>query len=290
MFASCGLWALTLATTSITSFAEEAPRATPTVGTTVGTGEPAPAATPATTTKAPEATPAPEAPVASPAVPAAGDTAPATQPIQERTDPPANYDTGQNHEVTAPEPLPDLTNVPTLVPMPKEPPDVQEVEIPAKPVAIISGDSTWDDSIVNLAEAFKKLDAALAKAGKKSAGRPVAVFTKSTEDGFSYDALIPLAEAPAADATALADNIRYGTSPIGKAIRFIHKDPYELISMTYEGIALYMENKNLVGKDELIEEYVTDITDQADKKTIVNIYIQLENTPQPAQKPAEQTN
>lgn len=206
----------------------------------------------------PAATPAPVETTTAPALSAA----------------PAN-DPESSASVSEASALPDLTMAPTLVPMPKDPPDAQEVEVPAKSVAIVSGDSTWDDSIVTLSEAFKKINAALEKAGKKAAGRPIAVFTKSTDDGFSYDAMIPLAEAPAADAPPIGEGIRYGTVPPGKALRFIHKDPYELISMTYEGVALYMENKNLVSKDELIEEYVTDITDQADRNTIVNIYVEL---------------
>jgi Transcriptional regulator, effector-binding domain/component len=170
-----------------------------------------------------------------------------------------------------------LTAIPTLVPMPKDPPEAQEVIIPAKSVVVISGESSWEDSIVSFRDAFAKLNQALTKAGLKPAGRPVAVFTKSSDDGFSYDAMIPVADMPAPDRPALADGIRYGTVPPGKALRFMHRDSYELISMTYEGVALYLETKNLTGKDELIEEYVTDITDQADKNTIVNIYVTLQD-------------
>lgn len=226
---------------------------------------PPPAETPQTVTPPPAETPKDGAQNPAPVAP----TAPAA--------PAVSGDQPEAAGATAPEaaPFPDLTAVPTLVPMPKDPPEAQEVEIPAKPVAIVSGDSTWDDSVVKLGDAFKKINEALEKAGKKPAGRPVAVFTKSTDDGFSFDAMIPLEAAPATDAAPLGDGIRYGIVPAGKALRFIHKDPYELISMTYEGVALYMENKNLVGKEDLIEEYVTDISDQADKNTIVNIYVEL---------------
>lgn len=168
----------------------------------------------------------------------------------------------------------DLTKIPTLVPMSNDPPEAEEVMVPAKPVAILSGESSWDDSIVNLRNAFGQIEEALTKAGKKSSGRPIAVFTKTTDDGFSFDAMIPT-EAPAADQPPLAANIRFGTVPPGKALRFVHREPYEQISMTYEGVALYLETKDLVSKDAFIEEYVTDITDQADKGLVVNIYVEL---------------
>lgn len=176
-----------------------------------------------------------------------------------------------------PVPAPDLTKIPTLVPMVGDPPEAEEVVIPAKPVVILSGESSWDDSVVNLKNAFAQIEEFLAKEGRKSSGRPLAVFTKTTDDGFSFDAMIPLAEASAADQLPPAGNIRFGTVPAGKALRFIHREPYEQISMTYEGIALYMETKDLISKDAFIEEYVSDITDQADKGLVVNIYVELKD-------------
>ncbi len=178
-----------------------------------------------------------------------------------------------------PQPLPDLTGVPTLVPMPKEPPEVQEVEIPAKPVAVLSGDSKWEDNYATLSEAFKKINAALEKAGKKAAGRPVVVYTKYTDEGFSYQAMIPLAEAPASDAAPLGEGVGYGVVPAGKALRFIHADSYGEISETYEAAGLYIETRDLISKELQIEEWVTDITDPAAKNAIVNLYIELMDKP-----------
>lgn len=208
--------------------------------------------------------------------PCAGFAQTSNTPAESATSPQGETPAPTTQE-TPPAPAPDLSKIPTLIPMSNDPPEAEEVMVPAKPVAILSGESSWDDSIVNLKNAFTQIEEALTKAGKKPAGRPLAVFTKTTDDGFSFDAMIPVSEAPAADQPPLAPNIRFGEVPPGKALRFVHREPYEQISMTYEGVALYLESKDLVSKDAFIEEYVTDITDQSDRGLVVNIYVELKD-------------
>ncbi|GJE39372.1 GyrI-like domain-containing protein [Methylobacterium persicinum] len=221
-------------------------------------GVPSPAQTnPLSTTTAPNPTPdpnrsaapAPEQAVTPPpagqAAPGAGSTTPATDPTR-----------------------------PPLVAKPAEPGDVDEVTLPAKPAAILAGKAKWEDAVPSLQKAFAQIEADLGKAGIKPAGRPLAVFTKTEDDGFEFDAMIPVA-APPAVAPASDDGLHFGTTPAGKALRFAHRGSYESIDGTYETLTAYLDAKDVVVQDRFVEEYVTDLKDGTDDALDVNIYALL---------------
>jgi effector-binding domain-containing protein len=165
-----------------------------------------------------------------------------------------------------------FTGLPTLIPNPGDPSNVDEVELAAKPVAILSGTSTWDDGFQNLKNAFKTIQEELTRAGIAPAGRPLAQFVETDDMGFRYDAMIPIPPQPEGS-TKLTPEVRFGRTPEGKAYRFVHKDPYDEIDSTYETITAYLDAKNIVVKDAFIEEYVTDLTDSADANLEINVYV-----------------
>ena len=167
--------------------------------------------------------------------------------------------------------------LPTLLPSPAEAGHIDEVELPKRPMAILSGRSSWDDGFKSLFDSFDAIAAELAKAGLKPAGRPLAVFVSTDESGFSFEAMTPVAAAPA-DPAKVGGGVRFGDSPAGKAIRFTHKAPYEEIDTTYEAITAYLDSKNIAAQDAFIEEYVTDPKDPSDATLQINIYVQ----PKPA--------
>jgi effector-binding domain-containing protein len=162
---------------------------------------------------------------------------------------------------------------PTLVPTPGDPLDVKEVTLPAKPAAVLSGQSTWDEGFDNLKNAFAKIESELGRAGLRPAGRPIAVFVGTDDAGFRYDAMVPIEKVPEGR-EALTPEIRFGRTPEGKAYLFVHKGPYDDIDSTYETITAYLDAKGIIAKDVFIEEYVTDLTDSADDNLEINIFVQ----------------
>lgn len=170
-------------------------------------------------------------------------------------------------------PAPAATARPTLVPDPGDPVNVDEVVLPEKPVLLFSGSGGWDDALKTLKDAFARIEAELAKAGIAPAGRPVAVFTSTTDDTFKFDALVPIAAVPAS-LPALPPGMRFAATPAGKAYRFVHKGAYDDIDSTYETITTYLEAKDIVAKDVFLEEFVNDPKTGSDLDTEVNIYVQ----------------
>ena len=204
------------------------------------------------------AAPAPEKAIAPPALPAATTPAPAQAPAQPAA-PPLAQSPAQPAARS------------TLVETPANADDVDAVTLPAKPAAILAGKTKWEEAVPSLKEAFAKIEADLAKAGIAPAGRPLAVFTRTDDDGFAYEAMVPVAAAPE-PAPTTGDGVHFGATPSGKALRFPHKGSYDDIDGTYETLTTYLDAKDIVVQDRFIEEYVTDLTDKADDKLDVNIY------------------
>ena len=151
--------------------------------------------------------------------------------------------------------------------------EVDEVTVPGKPVAVLSGTSTWSEGFTSLKDGLQRIEDELRRAGLAPAGRPLAVFVETDDMGFRYDAMVPIAQLPPGQ-TSLTPEIRFGRTPEGKAYRFVHKGPYEEIDGTYDTITTYLDAKGIIAKDAFIEEYVTDLTAPQDDNTEINIFVQ----------------
>lgn len=152
--------------------------------------------------------------------------------------------------------------------------DVAEVTLSPKPVLTTSGEASWDQGFQKLSEAIKALRAEAQRAGLAVAGRPLALFTATTDDGFRFDAMLPVAIPPGGQAPAIGADFKMSTSPAGPALRFLHQAPYDDIDSTYETITAYLEAKNVTVKDAFLEEYVSELADPADPNLEINIYVQ----------------
>ena len=169
---------------------------------------------------------------------------------------------------------PATTARPTLLPEAGDPANVDEVMLTAKPVLVVSGTSDWDNGLKNIRAATASVEKELARLGIAPAGRPLVLYTQTTDDNFKFDAMVPIAAAPASPPGDLAKDMRFGETPAGKAWRFVHKGPYDDIDSTYETITTYLEAKDIVARDAFIEEFANDTADPADANLEVNIFVQ----------------
>ena len=211
------------------------PAITVTLGSTAGWAQSQPATAPA-------ATPAPAPPASPPA--AAG---PAVTPAS----PPA-----------APE-MP--ASVQTADPF------GEEISLAPKTVVIRKGGATWDAAFETLMDSFKTLSALLDKQGIKPAGNAMIVYTSTDDSGFTYLAEIPVEQEP----KNLAKDMSVGTSPEGKALKFVHRGSYDNMDSTYEAITNHLDEKKLEAKDTFVEEYITDPLKTAEDKLVINVYVPL---------------
>lgn len=148
------------------------------------------------------------------------------------------------------------------------------VELTARPVVLTRGKAEWSDGFKVIMESIDKVDAAIRSAGLARAGRPFAAFLETDEDGFQFEAMIPIAEKPRGKAS-LPEGIEVGASPPGKALKFQHRGPYDEIESTYNLITTFLDEKGLEAQNLFIEEYLSDTKDPGDVGLEADIYVFL---------------
>jgi effector-binding domain-containing protein len=217
-----------------------------------------PAAAP--TTPAPSAAPMSPAPGATPAAPPAAPTnpnppaasAPASQPSRPAAAPPSPAE---------PPPQNEATETPTI-------------ELTGRPAAYIEGKANWDEGFSAINNAIEAVNAELAKAGLKPAGRPIGVFTETDDTSFRFRVMAPVDAIPAGK-TNLSDTVKFGQTPAGKAMKFEHRGSYEDIDSTYEAITAFLDEKGLESQNLFYEEYLNDVKAPDDPTLEVDIYVLL---------------
>ncbi len=207
-----------------------------------------PAETPAVKSTTPPAAPTPATPSAPPAPPAddkalGPDTAPSKTQIENNAAP------GVPENATT-----------------------ETVEVPARPIALVAGKSTYDDAFKSIKASVDLVAQAVAKAGLTPSGHPITIFSEPDENGFKYQAAIPLAAKPAGK-DDLGNGVKIGVSPSGKAIKFQHRGAYDDIDSTYDVITAYLDAKGLQVDNPYIEEYLTELKAADDPNLQVDIYV-----------------
>jgi effector-binding domain-containing protein len=144
----------------------------------------------------------------------------------------------------------------------------------AHPAAYIEGKANWSEGFSALTGSFNLIKTELTKAGVAASGHPIAVFTATDDNGFSYRAMVPIDKAPEGKA-ALSETVKLGQTPAGKAMRFEHRGSYEDIDSTYEAITAYLDEKGLEADNLFVEEYLNDVKTSDDPNLQVDIYVLL---------------
>ena len=243
---------------------------------------PAPAATPGAATATPPATTpvpipvpqgGPQAPIVAQPLPA---PAPAAPPPVTATPSPATP--GPAAPVVPPATGAPASSPPVIV-NPAPPAGTvpsgdaaQAIDVKARPVAVLRGTASWDDGYRIILDAMAKVKREAEKAGLVATGRPLTAFVDTDDNGFKFEAMLPLAEAPEGK-TSLSADVKLGASPSGKALKFQHRGAYDDIDSTYEAITAYLDEKGLEAQNIFVEEYLNDPKGADDTALAVDIYV-----------------
>jgi effector-binding domain-containing protein len=159
-------------------------------------------------------------------------------------------------------------------PAPLQPGDAfgEEVTLPERTIVYLKGHSKWDAAFDTLVDAFKSLNEYLDKQSIKPAGPVMTIYTETDDAGFSFNAAVPIAAAPA---NPPKGDIAVGPAPTGKALKFVHRGSYDAMDSTYEAITNYLDDKHLEARDLFIEEYVTDPVKTNAENLVVNVFVPL---------------
>ncbi len=146
-----------------------------------------------------------------------------------------------------------------------------EITLTPKTAVVLKGSANWDSAFETLIDSFKKLVALLDKQGIKPSGNSMIVYTSTDDNGFTYQAEIPVDQEP----KNLPKDTSIGKTPDGKALKFVHRGSYDNMDNTYEAITNHLDDKKLEAKDTFIEEYITDPLKTAEDKLVINVYVPL---------------
>ena len=89
----------------------------------------------------------------------------------------------------------------------------------------------------------------MGKAGVRVTGAPLATFLETDDQGFKFEAMLPVHAAPGSRPAGLPAEVTFGATPAGRAIRFVHRAPYDDIDSTYEAISAYLDSKGIEVKE-----------------------------------------
>jgi effector-binding domain-containing protein len=148
----------------------------------------------------------------------------------------------------------------------------EELTLAPKTIIYLKGNSTWDKALESLIDAFKSVYALLDKQGVQRAGPAMTIYTQADDTGFSFQAAVPVAEAPK---DLPKGDIEVGQSPSGKALKFVHRGSYDSMDNTYEAITNYLDEKRLEAADVFIEQYESDPVTTPEDKFVVTVYVPL---------------
>ncbi len=169
----------------------------------------------------------------------------------------------------APPAPPPATQAPA--PTPGEP-FGEEMTLTTKTIIYMKGNSTWDTALDTLVDAFKSVYAYLDKQGLQRTGPSMTIYTQADDTGFQFQAAVPIAEAPKEPPKG---DIEVGTSPSGRALKFVHRGSYDSMDTTYEAITNYLDEKRLEAQELFVEEYATDPVTTPEDKFVVTVYVPI---------------
>jgi effector-binding domain-containing protein len=148
----------------------------------------------------------------------------------------------------------------------------EDTTLSAKPIAYVKGNGTWDSAFATITSSLKTIKGYIGKEGLKIDGEPMTIFTSTDDNGFVFQAAIPIAEPPK---NPPHGEVSIGTSPEGHALKFVHRGSYNGLDNTYEAITNYLDERRLEAKDMFIEQYLTDPLTTNEDHLVVDVYVMV---------------
>jgi effector-binding domain-containing protein len=149
----------------------------------------------------------------------------------------------------------------------------EEVTLTPKTLVVVKGTATWDSAFDTLVKAFKTVKAFADREKLSITGPFMTIYTATDDTGFQFQAGVPVEGEPK---TAPQGEITIGTSPGGRALKFVHRGSYDAMDATYDAITNLLDEKKLDAKDLFIEQYVTDpLTSPADN-LVIEVFVPVQ--------------
>lgn len=150
---------------------------------------------------------------------------------------------------------------------------IEVIDVQPLNILYVPGSSSQaaEDVAAALQEAFGEINRFIRENGIELTGQPMAITRSWDENGFSFDAALPVETLPA----MVDGKIRTGQSPSGKAVRMTYKGPYANMLTAYEQLAAYMAAHDLEEGSVSWEHYISDPAVTPEDQLLTHIYFLL---------------
>lgn len=126
----------------------------------------------------------------------------------------------------------------------------------------------------DMASAFGEISAYMIEKGLAMSSQPMAITRSWDEKGFRIDAAIPVQRVD----IPVEGKVRWGQSPSGRAVRLIHRGPYDRMAPSYEKLAAYMAVHGLNEGRISWEHYVSDPLETSPGQLLTHIYFLVDES------------
>ncbi|HKJ17312.1 MAG TPA: GyrI-like domain-containing protein [Xanthomonadales bacterium] len=152
--------------------------------------------------------------------------------------------------------------------------EIEIVDVPAQSILYVSSSSGRSDAAVAaaLGAAYGEISRFMAARGIDNAGQPMAISYNSNPNSYQFDAAIPIDIA----SVNTRGNIKVGQTPSGRAVRAVHKGPYNEMDASYEKIAAFIAVQRLEHDGVSWEHYISDPGSIPESQLITHVYFMLE--------------
>jgi len=148
----------------------------------------------------------------------------------------------------------------------------EEITLTPKTIVYLKSQATWDSAFETILDAFKNVYAFLDRQGIKAAGPAMTIYTASDDAGFEFQAAVPIAAAPKDPPKG---DLAVGTSPEGKALKFMHRGSYDSLDAAYDAITHYLDERKLEARDLYIEQYNTDLLKTPEDNLVIEVLVPI---------------
>jgi len=126
----------------------------------------------------------------------------------------------------------------------------------------------------SLATAYREISDLMTEQSIEMQSQPMAITRAWDAEDYEFDAAIPVAPGD----VVLSGRVRAGTSPAGRAVRVIHKGPYERMPASYAKLAAYMAAHGLKEGRVSWEQYISDPAKTPPREAVTYIYFLIDDT------------
>ena len=150
--------------------------------------------------------------------------------------------------------------------------DIVEAE-PLDILYIVTDSSSEAGGVAaSLAIAYQEITSFIAEHSIEIQAQPMAITRSWDARDYEFDAAIPVSTTD----VELSGNVRAGKSPSGRAVRVVHRGPYDRMSPSYEKLSAYMAVHGLKEGRVSWEHYISDPGQTPADEIITHIYFLIE--------------